>query len=130
MRIWTEHPAKTDVEALVGRYFGLLRAGRTREAERLVEHTSLRHVLRALWTGSVGAGADDDRAGRGPAPAPWEQDLSWLRELGLGEFSWGESGDGFYVKVVHRERTIEVALGFWIKQTDAGWVLSGPSTLW
>lgn len=130
VKIWTEHPAKTDVEAVVRRYFGLLRAGKVPEAKQLVEHTSIRHVLKALWTGSVGANAYDDEVSCSPAADRWEQDLSWLRELDLGDFIWGHTDSSFYVKVTYQAQVIEVSLGFWVKQTDAGWVLSGPSTLW
>ncbi|MDX3568030.1 hypothetical protein [Streptomyces sp. ID05-47C] len=131
MEIWTEQPEKTDVEAVVRRYFGLLRAGRIPEAEQLVDHTAVRHVLKALWTGSVGAGSDADEASCGPAPATeWERDLSWLRELDLASFHWGHTGSHLYVEIAYRARIIEVSLGFWVKPTDAGWVVSGPSTLW
>lgn len=109
----------------VRRYFSLLRAGRFPEAEQLVDHTSVRHVLKSLWKGSVGASSDEERAAD-----EWEQDLSWLGELDLADFAWGDAGGSFYVKVTYRARIIEVALGFWIKPTDAGWVLTGPSTLW
>lgn len=125
MKIWTEPPAKTDVEAVVRRYFGLLRDGKTPEAEQLVEHTSVKHVLKSLWSGSVGASLDTE-----PAAGEWERDLSWLRELALGNFAWGDSGSNFYVEITFREQTIEVALGFWVKPVDDGWVVSGPSTLW
>ncbi|PJN28048.1 hypothetical protein [Kitasatospora sp. CB02891] len=130
MRTWTEPPAKTDVEAEVRRYFGLLRAGRIPEAEQLVEHPPVRHVLKSLRAASVGAGPDADGAGGGPADGEWEQDLSWLGELELAGFHWGPAGSHFYVEVAHRARTLEVALGFWVKPVDAGWVVGGPSTLW
>ncbi|MFJ9949805.1 hypothetical protein [Kitasatospora sp. NPDC091207] len=154
MKIWAEHPAKADVEAAVRRYFDLLRAGRIPEAEQIVEHTRVRHVLKSLWSGSVGAAADTDVEADGDAnpdadPDPdrdpdaqadgarrsragdaWERDLSWLGALDLGDFSWGHTGSHFYVEVTYRARTMEVALGFWVKPVDAGWVLAGPSTLW
>ncbi|WP_105973387.1 hypothetical protein [Streptomyces geranii] len=122
MKIWTEPPARTDVEEVVRRYFDLLRAGAFPEAEQLVDHTSLRHVLRALWTGSAGADAGADES--------WERDLSWLRELRLGDFHWGDAGGSFYVEIGCLARTLDVSLGFWVKPVDAGWVVSGPSTLW
>ncbi|MGV9264270.1 hypothetical protein ACWDRR_06345 [Kitasatospora sp. NPDC003701] len=132
MEIWTEHPARTDVEAVIRRYFGLLRAGRFPEAEQVVEHSSVRHVLKALWTGSVGANADEDEdeASSSRAADEWERDLSWLGELDLADFAWGQTGGNAYVKVTYRAQIIEVALGFWVKPTDAGWVVAGPSTLW
>ncbi|MER8101105.1 hypothetical protein [Kitasatospora sp. NPDC094016] len=136
MRIWTELPAEADVEAVVRRYFSLLRAGRIPEAEELVDHTSVRHVLKSLWAGSVEANADEDKgedeseASASPAADAWEQDLSWLRELDLADFHWGHEGTGFYVEITYRAQIIEVSLSFWVKPTDAGWVLAGPATLW
>ncbi|MER6581398.1 hypothetical protein [Nonomuraea sp. NPDC001023] len=130
MRTWTERPGRTDVEAVVRRYFGLLRAGRIAEAEQLVDHSSIRHVLRALWTGSAGADADAEEADRGPAAGEEERDLSWLGELDLGGIRWGHTDSHVCAEVTYRARTIEVSLGFWVKPTDAGWVLAGPSTLW
>ncbi|MFF3006502.1 hypothetical protein ACFVTF_27290 [Kitasatospora sp. NPDC057940] len=138
MKIWTERPAKADVEAVVRRYFSLLRAGRIPEAEELVDHTSVRHVLKSLWTGSVKANADADEnenadeneASASPATDAWERDSSWLRELDLADFHWGHEGTGFYVEFTYRARIIEVSLSFWVKPTDAGWVLAGPATLW
>ncbi|MFE2725580.1 hypothetical protein [Kitasatospora sp. NPDC059327] len=154
MEIWTEHPAKTDVEAAVRRYFGLLRAGRIPEAERIVEHAPVRHVLKSLWSGSVGAEAEADtdaeanadadaepdtqpdmdadasRSSGSRAGAAWERDLSWLGALDLGDFRWGHTGSNLYVHVTYRARTMDVALGFWVKPVDTGWVLAGPSTLW
>ncbi|WP_280423837.1 hypothetical protein [Nocardia carnea] len=129
MKIWTERPAETDVEAVVGRYFGLLRAGKIAEAEQLVDHVPVRHVLESLWKGSVGAGPDDEADCR-LAAGEWEQDLSWLGELVLGDFYWGHTGTHFYVEVIYQEQIIEVSLGFWVKLTDSGWVVAGPSTLW
>jgi len=129
VEVWTEQPAESDVEATVVRYFGLLRVGEFREAEQLLEHSSTRHVLKALWSGSVAVDADEDR--EEPAADDWERDLSWLRELDLaGTFAWGGGGTRVYVEVTHRERVIEVALSFWVKHVDVGWVLSGPATLW
>ena len=130
MKIWTERPAKTDVEGIVRRYFRLLRAGKVLEAERLVDHPSVRHVLKSLWTGSVGASGDAGESDSSPAADVWERDLSWLGELELGDFHWGHTDSGFYVEVTHRGQVIEVSLGFWVKSTDAGWVAAGPSTLW
>jgi hypothetical protein len=54
VKIWTERPAENDVEAVVRHYFDLVRAGKLPVAEKLVDHTSARHVLKALWSGSVG----------------------------------------------------------------------------
>ncbi|MFG2918268.1 hypothetical protein ACGF0D_35950 [Kitasatospora sp. NPDC048298] len=130
MEIWTERPARTDVEAVVRRYFSLLRAGRIPEAEKLIDHYSVPHVLRSLWTGSVEASADAGEAGGSAAAAEWEQDLSWLGELDLADFHWGDTGSHVNVEITYRAQLIEVALGFWVKPTDAGWVLSGPATYW
>lgn len=130
MKIWTEHPAKTDVEVVVRRHFGLLRARRISEAEQLIEHCPVRHLLKSLWTESVGASADEDEASGGPVGDAWEQDLSWLGELDLADFHWGPTGSHLYVEIAHRARIIEVALGFWVKPTDAGWVVAGPATYW
>ncbi|WP_280299793.1 hypothetical protein [Nocardia abscessus] len=129
MKIWPERPAETVVEAVVRRYFDLLRAGKIPEAEQLVDHTPVRHVLESLWSGSVGASADGEASCR-LAADEWEQNLSWLSELDLGDFNWGPTGTHFYVEVIYRARIIEVSLGFWVKPTDAGWVVAGPSTLW
>ncbi|MEU6356766.1 hypothetical protein ABZ896_46960 [Streptomyces sp. NPDC047072] len=123
MRIWTEQPAEADVEAVVRRYFGLLRAGRVSEAEQLIDHHPVRHVLKSLWAGYV-------EASRGSGADEWERDLSWLGELDLAEFRWGDTGSHVYVGITCRARPIEVALGFWVKPVEAGWVLAGPSTLW
>ncbi|MFF2042758.1 hypothetical protein ACFVVX_20235 [Kitasatospora sp. NPDC058170] len=130
MKIWTERPTRTDVEAVVCHYFSLLRAGRIPEAVQLVDHASVRHVLRSLWDGSVDAGVDEDEASGTPAADQWEQDLSWLRELELADFHWGYEATGFYVEILYRARIIEVSLSFRVKPVDAGWVLSGPATLW
>ncbi|MFD3462075.1 hypothetical protein ACFWVM_20375 [Nocardia fluminea] len=130
MKVWTERPAETDVEAVVCHYFSLLRVGKITEAEQLVDHSSVRHVLKSLWVGSVGASTDEDEASHSLAAAAWEQDLSWLRELDLGDFNWSHTAGNFYAEVIYRAQIIEVALGFWVKPTDAGWVISGPSTLW
>jgi hypothetical protein len=130
VKIWTERPSRTDVEAVVGRYFSLLRAGKIPEAEQLVDHSSVRHVLKSLWAGSVGAGDEADEAGCSLAADEGERDLSWLRELDLGGFHWGHTGSHVYVEVIYRAEIIEVSLGFWVKPTDAGWVVAGPSTLW
>lgn len=125
VKIWTGRPAENDVEAVVRHYFDLVRAGKMPVAEKLVDHTSTRHVLKALWSGSVGASTDED-----PVDEVWEHDRSWLGELGLGSFAWGETGSHLYVEITYREQVIDVALGFWVKPVDAGWVISGPSTLW
>ncbi|MGW0569823.1 hypothetical protein [Streptomyces tauricus] len=130
MRIWTEHPAKADVEAVVRCYFSLLRAGRILEAEQLIDHHSVRHVLKSLWTGSIEASADEDEASRNPAADEWEQDLSWLGELNLADFHWGDTGSHFYVEITYRAQIIEVALSFWVKPVDANWIIAGPGTLW
>ncbi|MFF8809919.1 hypothetical protein [Streptomyces omiyaensis] len=130
MRIWTEHPAQADVEAVVRRYFSLLRAGRIPEAEQLIDHGPTRHVLKSLWTGSVGASAEGDGASGNPAADEWEQDLSWLGDLDPADFHRGETGSHFYVEIAYRTRVIEVALSFWVKPVDAGWIIAGPGTLW
>jgi hypothetical protein len=129
VEIWMERPVKADVEAVLRRYFGLLRGGRIPEAEQLVEHTPVRHVLRALWKGSVGASEDDEADSR-LAAGEWERDLSWLGDIDLGNFSWGHTGSHVSAEVTYRAQTIEVALSFWVKQTDDGWIVSGPATLW
>ncbi|MET9660675.1 hypothetical protein [Streptomyces sp. NPDC006510] len=115
MKIWTEHPAKIDVEAVVCRYFNLLRAGEIPEAEQLVDHSSVRHVLKSLWAGAVGASADADKMSCSLAADQWKQDLSWLCELDLGDFNWGHTGSHFDVEVTYRAQIIEVSLGFWVK---------------
>lgn len=125
VKIWTERPAENDVEVVVRHYFDLVRAGNLPVAEKLVDHTSARHVLKALWSGSVGANTDDDAE-----PHDWEHDTSWLDDLGLGSFAWGETGSHLYAEITYRELVIDVALGFWVKPVDGGWVVSGPSTLW
>ncbi|MCX5265864.1 hypothetical protein [Streptomyces sp. NBC_00199] len=130
MRIWTEHPAKADVESVVRRYFSLLQAGRIPEAEQLIDHHPVRHVLRSLWTGSVEASADGDGVTGSPAADEWEQDLSWLGELHPADFHWYDIGSGVYVEITYRGQIIEVALSFWVKPVEAGWVVAGPATLW
>lgn len=130
MKIWTERPARTVVEAVVRRYFALLQGGKFSEVEQLIDDTSVRHVLRSLWTASVRASGDADEANRSPAADDWEQDSSWLGELDLADFQWRHEDSGCYVRITYRARIIEVALSFWVKPTDAGWVLSGPATLW
>ncbi|GAA2778819.1 hypothetical protein [Streptomyces showdoensis] len=130
MRTWTEHPAKADAEAVVRRYFDLLRAGRIHEAGQLIDHSPVRHVLKSLWTGSVEASSDEDEASGSPAADEWEQDVSWLGELNLADFHWGDTGSHFYVEITYRAQIIEVALSFWVKPVDAGWVIAGPGTLW
>jgi hypothetical protein len=127
---WTERPAKTDVEAVVRCYFSLLRAGRIPEAEQLIDHYPVRHVLKSLWTGSVEANADGDEESGSPAAPEWEQDLSWLGELDLADFRWGHTGSHVNVEITYRAQIIKVALGFWVKPTDTGWALAGPATYW
>ncbi|MFC8508885.1 hypothetical protein ACFU3J_15230 [Streptomyces sp. NPDC057411] len=127
---WTQCPAKADVETVVRRYFGLVRAGRIPEAEQLIDHSPVRHVLTSLWTGSVESSADGDAPSRSPAADEWRQDLSWLGELDLADFHWGDTGSHFYVEITYRARIIEVALSFWVKPVDSGWVIAGPGTLW
>nr|WP_203615552.1 hypothetical protein [Streptomyces sp. SID13726] len=100
----------------------MLRAGRIPEAEEFIDHSQVRHVLKSLWRGSVEADGD-------PVTADWEQDLSWLGELDLAEFHWG-TGSSFYVEITYRAQVIEVSLGFRVRPTDAGWVLTGPATYW
>ncbi|WP_097272325.1 hypothetical protein [Streptomyces sp. TLI_55] len=130
MRIWTERPDRTDVEAVVRSYFSLLRAGRIQGAEQLIDHHPVRHVLKSLWTGVVDASADGDEESGSAAADEWEQDLSWLGELGLADFHWGDTGSHVYVEITHRAQVVEVALSLWVKPVDAGWVIAGPSTLW
>ncbi|WP_327187234.1 hypothetical protein [Streptomyces sp. NBC_01334] len=130
MKIWTERPAATDVEAVVRGYFSLLRAGRVLEAERLIDHYPIRHVLKSLWTGSVEASADEDEASGSPVADEWEQDLSWLGELDLADFHWGHTGSHVTVEITYRTQLIEVALGFWVRPTGPGWVVTGPATYW
>jgi hypothetical protein len=123
VKIWTERPAKADTEAVVRRYFSLLRAGRIPEAEQLIDHYPVRHVLKALWTGSVEASGN-------AAAEEWMQDLSWLGELDLADFHWGHTGSHVNVEITYRGQVIEVALGFWVRPTDTGWVVTGPATYW
>ncbi|AZP22299.1 hypothetical protein EJC51_43155 [Streptomyces aquilus] len=130
MRIWTERPAETDVEAVVRRYFSLLRTGRIHEAEQLIDHSPVRHVIKSLWAAAVDVTADGDEESGSAAADEWEQDRSWLGELGLADFHWSDTGSHVYVEITHRAQVIEVALGFWVKPVDAGWVIAGPSTLW
>lgn len=56
----------------------------------------IRHVLKSLWAGSVGASAGADEASCSRTAYAWEQNLSWLCELGLGDFSSGHTGSNFY----------------------------------
>lgn len=72
MRIWTAHPAKTDVEA----------------------------------------GASGLEVSRSPAADEWERDLSWLGELDLADFYWGDTGSHLYVEITCHAQTIEVASSF------------------
>ncbi|WP_416964647.1 hypothetical protein [Streptomyces sp. Agncl-13] len=124
MKIWAEHPARGEVEAVVRGCFSLLWAGRSPEAEQLIDHHPVRHVLKSLWAGSVEAGADENEASGSPAADEWEKDLSWLGELGLADFHWGHTGSNLYVEITYRAQVIEVALGFRVRPTDAGWVLT------
>lgn len=128
MKTWPEIPARADVEAVVHDYFDLLRAGRVDAAAQLVDHTPVPHVLKALWKGSVGTTLDEELGDGLPADA-WSTDRSWLGELALGDFSWGDSNH-FYVEIVYRGQVSELLLGFWVKPVDDGWAVSGPSTLW
>ncbi|WP_230193989.1 hypothetical protein [Streptomyces coriariae] len=130
LKIWTERPAKTDAEVVVRRYFSLLRAGRIPEAEQVIDHYPVRQVLKSLWNGSVEASADGDEASGSPAADEWEQDLSWLGELDLADFHRGHTGSHVNVEITYRAKMIEVALGFWVRPTDAGWVVAGPATAW
>lgn len=130
MKIWTEHPAKADIEAVVRHYFSLLRAGRIPDLQQLIDHHPVRHVLKALWTGSVEDNADENEVSPSPAADAWDQDLSWLNELHPAEFHWNDDGGGVYVEITYRAQIIEVALSFRVKPVEAGWVISGPATLW
>lgn len=125
MRIWTELPGRTEVEAVLRNYFSLLRSGRISEAEQLVDHYPVRHVLKSLWTASVDAGTDEDFAAD-----EWERDLSWLGELALSDLRWSYTDSHVSIEISYRARTLEVELSFWVKPTDAGWILSGPATYW
>ncbi|MGW8450354.1 hypothetical protein ACWGLO_02545 [Streptomyces niveus] len=125
MKIWTDLPGRTDVEAVLRAYFTLLRAGRISEAEQLVDHYPVRHVLKSLWTASVAASTDAEFAAD-----EWERDLSWLGELDLSHFSWSYTDSHVSIKIAYHARTVDVELSFWVKPTDAGWVLSGPATYW
>ncbi|MER6678952.1 hypothetical protein [Streptomyces sp. NPDC000983] len=71
-----------------------------------------------------------DEASRSPAADEWEQDLSWLGELNLADFHWGDTGSHLSVEITYRAQIIEVALSFWVKPVDASWVIAGPATLW
>lgn len=125
MRIWTERPGRTDAEAVLRNYFGLLRAGRISAAEQLIDHYLVRHVLKSLWTASVDASTDEEFAAD-----EWERDLSWLGELDLSDFSWSYTDSHVGIEIAYRARIVDVELSFWVKPTDAGWVLSGPATYW
>ncbi|MEV8351184.1 hypothetical protein ACFVTT_02440 [Streptomyces niveus] len=125
MRIWTEQPGRTEVEAVLRSYFGLLRAARISEAEQLVDHYPVRHVLKSLWTASVDASTDEEFAAD-----EWERDLSWLGELELSDFGWSYTDSHVGIEIAYRARTVDVELSFWVKPTDAGWILSGPATYW
>ncbi|WP_329145942.1 hypothetical protein OG275_16390 [Streptomyces niveus] len=125
MRVWTELPGRTDVEAVLRNYFSLLRAGRISEAGQLVDHCPVRHVLKSLWTASVDAGTDEDFAAD-----EWERDLSWLGELALSDLRWSYTDSHVSIEISYRARILEVELSFWVKPTDAGWILSGPATYW
>ncbi|MFE3587417.1 hypothetical protein ACFXOY_07820 [Streptomyces niveus] len=125
MRIWTEQPGRTEVEAVLRNYFSLLRAARISEAEQLVDHYPVRHVLKSLWTASVDASTDEEFAAD-----EWERDLSWLGELELSDFGWSYTDSHVGIEIAYRARTVDVELSFWVKPTDAGWILSGPATYW
>ncbi|MEV4999260.1 hypothetical protein [Streptomyces niveus] len=125
MRIWTEQPGRTEVEAVLRSYFGLLRAARISEAEQLVDHYPVRHVLKSLWTASVDASTDEEFAAD-----EWERDLSWLGELDLSDFGWSYTDSHVGIEIAYRARTVDVELSFWVKPTDVGWILSGPATYW
>ncbi|WP_370943676.1 hypothetical protein AB5J62_31785 [Amycolatopsis sp. cg5] len=129
MKIWTELPTATDVEAAIRHYFELLQAEKFTEAEQFVYWSSVRHVVSKLWEGSVYADGVVDGEDGGVDYDDWEKDLSWLRELALAKFVW--NGDhGAYVEIGYHARTLEVALSFRVVHTDDGWVLAGPATLW
>jgi hypothetical protein len=128
MKTWPEIPARADVEAVVRDYFDLLRAGQVDDATQLVDHTPVPHVLRSLWKGAVGTTLGEGLGSGLPADA-WSTDLSWLGELELGDFAWGDSNH-FYVEIVYRAQVSELSLGFWVKPVGDGWAVSGPSTLW
>ncbi|WP_415646226.1 hypothetical protein [Stackebrandtia soli] len=130
MKIWTEHPAKNDVEAVLRGYFSLLQAAKIPEAEQLIDHMPVRHVVKALWNGSVGTSADADESSCELSDDQWEQNLPWLRELEFGKFVWGLTDSHVSIHIAYHAKIIEVSLAFWIKPTDAGWVISGPATLW
>lgn len=97
------------------------------EAGQLIEGGSVRHVLHSLWTGSVAAVGEGDEVG---AAVVGDGDTSWLGELDLAGFRWGDTGSHVSVEVTCRGRVIEVELSFWAKPVDAGWVVAGPATLW
>jgi hypothetical protein len=128
MKKWPDVPARADVEVVVRDYFDLLRAGQVDDAAQLVDHTPVPHVLKALWKGSVGTTLDEE-LGNGVAVDAWSTDRSWLGELELGDFIWGD-GNHFYVEIVYRGQVSELLLGFWVKPLDDRWAVSGPSTLW
>ncbi len=87
-------------------------------------------MLEALWTGSVEAGSGGSQVSGSPAGDEWERDPAWLGELDLADFHWGDTGSHLYVEITCRAQVIEVALSFWVKPVDAGWVIAGPGTLW
>ncbi|MFE2107136.1 hypothetical protein ACFXAF_14850 [Kitasatospora sp. NPDC059463] len=122
MTTWTEQPTPGDIEAVVRHYFHLLRTGRIPDVEQFVDDHPTRHVLTALWTATH---TDDS-----PTAGRWGQDLSWLGELHLAAFRWGHTTSHVSIEITHGARTLDVALGFWIKPTDTGWTLTGPATYW
>ncbi|MFD8912638.1 hypothetical protein [Streptomyces sp. NPDC059575] len=97
------------------------------EVEQLIDHHPVRHVLKSVWTGFVEASVDGDEVSRSFAADEWEQDLSWLGELNLANFRRGHTDSHVYVEITYRAQITEVALGFQVKPTDAGWVITGPA---
>ncbi|MEV7671944.1 hypothetical protein [Streptomyces sp. NPDC088752] len=59
---------------------------------------------------------------RGPGRSPDSCDLA--------DFHWGHTDSHVYVEITCCARVIEVALGFRVRPTDAGWVVTGPATYW
>ncbi|GAA2796317.1 hypothetical protein GCM10010452_25770 [Crossiella cryophila] len=112
------------------RYVGHLQAEEFVAAAEIVDcdQKQIRHVVNALWRGSVEADSlkyqeEDDLD-------PWDEDFSWLRELQLQEPTWNPGHGHVWVAFTYRGRKLEVELAFWFQQTDAGWILNPPGTYW
>ena len=86
------------------------------------------HVLKALWSESIGA--HDDGTDRRVAAGEWKHDLSWLGGLEIADVTWSITGVNPWVSINYRGRLLDVALAFHVVETDEGWTLRGPATYW